>query len=330
MASEAQLIDRIRRGLPSRPGPAHRVLLLGVGDDAALLRISSTRDWAVSTDAFLEGVHFLPEIHSPDAIGFKALARATSDLAAMGAHPRFFLLNLALPPSRTQKWLDGFLHGMSRAARRFGMLLAGGDTTISARVAVNLTVLGEAASGQAVRRSGASPGDLICVSGRLGEAALGLLLIRRRRNWPKNFSRLLARHLYPAPRIALGAWLAEKRLATAMIDISDGLSTDLGHLCEASGCGARIWRERIPVAHIPAARNRLPLDPLQLALHGGDDYELLFTISPRAARRLPRTFGRVPITVIGEITREKKILLIDSRGRASALRAAGWDPFRSR
>lgn len=330
MASEAQIIDRICRGLPSRRGTAHRALRLGVGDDAAVLRASLATDWVVSTDAFLEGAHFLVGLHSPDAIGFKALARATSDLAAMGAHPRFFFLNLALPPARAQKWLDGFLRGMSRAARRCGMVLAGGDTTVSSRLAINLTVLGEAARERAVRRSGAAPGDLICVSGRLGGAALGLRMIRRARRWPKNFSRYFARHLYPAPRIALGAWLAEKRLATAMIDVSDGLSTDLGHLCEASGVGARVWTEEIPVVRIPDALRALRLDALQLALHGGDDYELLFTVSPRAARRLPHTFGGVPIAVIGEITREKKMMLIGSRGSASPLRAAGWDPFRSR
>src|SRR6266699_1619030 len=175
MASERQLIERAARILPSQIGAGLRV---GIGDDAAVMRPRDGFEWVLTTDAFLENVHFLRRTHPPQAVGYKALARATSDLAAMGARPRYFLLSLALPPSCTGKWFDRFLEGMSRAARRFGLVLAGGDTTRNPQAAINLTVMGEVVPGRAVLRSGGRPGNLICVSGTLGEAELGLRLLQ--------------------------------------------------------------------------------------------------------------------------------------------------------
>ncbi len=312
MDSERYLIERVARKLPSRFGGGLR---LGIGDDAAVIRPRKGTEWVLTTDAFLENVHFLPQVHPPEVVGYKALARATSDLAAMGARPRYFLLSLALPPSWTGKWFDRFLEGMSRAARTFGLVLAGGDTTRNPLVAINLTVIGEVAPGRAVLRSGARPGDLICVSGKLGEAELGLRILQR--GWGKRtWKRLLRKHFYPEPRLALGEWLAENRMATAMIDTSDGLSTDLAHLCEASGVGARVWANRIPQVAVPSDMQKLGLEPLRLALDGGEDYELVVR--------------GVPITIIGEITRERHILLMDDAGRTRALPAQGWDPFRVR
>src|SRR5690242_12256312 len=174
MEQEAQLIERVRRAIPSRESGGLR---LGIGDDAAVIAARDGSEWVLSCDAFLEGVHFLANRHPADSAGFKALARATSDLAAMGAQPRLFLLTLALPASRTGKWLDGFLGGMGRAARQLGMRIAGGDSTKSARISASITVLGEVRRGLAVRRSGARPGDILCVSGRLGGAELGLKMV---------------------------------------------------------------------------------------------------------------------------------------------------------
>src|SRR5882762_5455653 len=226
MASERHLIERAAQKLRARSGPGLRV---GIGDDAAVMHPRGRTEWVLTTDAFLENVHFLLRAHPPEDIGYKALARATSDLAAMGARPLYFLLSLALPLSCTAKWYDRFLEGMSRAARSFGLVLAGGDTTKSPLAAINITVIGEVTPGQAVLRSGARPGNLICVSGTLGEAELGLQLLQRRgpKKWKKE---LLRKHLYPEPRLHLGQWLAKKGRATAMIDTSDGLSTDLRHL----------------------------------------------------------------------------------------------------
>jgi thiamine-monophosphate kinase len=268
MSSEAELVERIR-GKFASTGYGVRT---GNGDDAAVLRPAGRAEWAVTTDAFLENVHFLRRVHPPKAVGYKALARATSDLAAMGARPRYFLLTLALPAACTAKWLDDFLGGMALAARRFGLTLVGGDTTMYPTVVVSLTVIGEIHPGHAILRSGARPGDLICVSGRLGEAEWGLRLVQlglhKKRRW-KNLAR---KHFYPEPRLALGEWLANHRCATAMIDISDGLSTDLGRICKASGVGARVWAEKIPVVRIPSDLKRPGFDPMRLALDGGEDY----------------------------------------------------------
>ena len=324
MTGESELIARIQR----RIGARGRFVRLGMGDDAAILRPTKGKELLVTCDAFLEGVHFHREKHAAEAVGYKALARATSDIAAMGGIPRCFLLGLALPESRTGRWLDGFLAGMQRAARRFGMVLAGGDTARHRQILIQITVAGEIAAGRAVLRSGARPGDLICVSGRLGEAQLGLELILRGGAHGRRRRRLLRKHLHPEPRLALGQWLAKDRLATAMIDTSDGLSTDLGHICEASGVGARVYAEKIPTAAVPKEFRRRGLDAQELALDGGEDYELLFTVRRRRARDLPAKVHGVPLTVIGEITREKKVILTRRDGHEVALLPRGWDAFR--
>lgn len=325
--NEAALIARVLAALGSRKGrvPGFEI---APGDDAAVIRATAARaNWVVSCDPFLEGVHFLPGVHPPDAVGFKALARAASDLAAMGAKPRFFLLSLALPRERSGKWLDGMLAGMARAARRLKLTLAGGDTTRGASVAINITVIGESRPGHAVPRSGARPRDRLYVSGTLGAAQLGLELIRRGKTGAR-WKSVLRRHLDPEPRIALGQWLAQRKLASAMIDLSDGFSTDLHNLCRASGVGARVWRERIPSVAIPAALRTLRLHAEQLALDGGDDYELLFTVPRRFARRIPATLYGLPITCVGEITKARAISLVNTDGSSTRLNPRGWDPFR--
>jgi thiamine-monophosphate kinase len=324
MVSEDQLIERVMRRVPSRRDG----LRVGIGDDAAVLRAGVGAEWVVTTDAFLENVHFLRKIHPAKAVGYKALARATSDIAAMGAQPRYFFLTLGLPDACAGAWLDDFLGGMARGARRFGLVLAGGDTTKYPVIVASLTVVGEIDRGRAILRSGARPGDLLCVSGRLGEAELGLQLIQRKLHTQKRCSRLLKKHLYPEPRLALGKWLAAHRLATSMIDTSDGLSTDLGHICKASGVGAVVWEAKIPSVKIPSDLQRLGLHPHDLALNGGEDYELLFTVPKKFSNRLPRKVAGVPVTVFGEITREKKVVLIGPDGRSVPIKPKGWDPFR--
>lgn len=335
MASEGRLIELIRKrfaSLPATPVIKDRIakgaLRVGIGDDAAVLRPNPGSESVVTTDAFLEGVHFLKNVHGPAAVGYKALARATSDIAAMGARPTYFFLTLGLPKPCSGRWFDQFTNGMARAAREFGLILAGGDTTKYPKVLVTLTVFGEAKRGRAILRSSARPGDLLCVSGRLGEAELGLQLIlhkaRNQTRWPQ----LVKKHFHPQPRLALGEWLASHRLATSMIDTSDGLSTDLNHICRASGVGARVWADKVPTVHVPPELRALKLRPLDLALHGGEDYELLFTVPKKFAARLPSAIGKIPITVIGEITRDKKILLVGTGGKTQSLEPLGWDPFR--
>jgi thiamine-monophosphate kinase len=330
MASESQLIELIRKRFLSSGIKQMRKggLRVGIGDDAAVLRSASGSEWVITTDAFLENVHFIRNIHEPFAVGYKALARATSDIAAMGARPRYFFLTLGLPESCTGEWFNGFTKGMARAAREFGLVLAGGDTTKYPEVIITLTILGESKKERAILRSGAKPGDLLCVSGRLGEAELGLRVIQQKAWNQKRWPKLVKKHFYPQPRLALGEWLASHRYASSMIDTSDGLSTDLNHVCKASGVGARVWAEKIPAVELPPELSSLKLSALNLALHGGEDYELLFTVPKKFSRRLPREIENVPVTVIGEITREKTVLLIETDGSAKPLKPLGWDPFR--
>lgn len=332
---ENEIVRRIARAIPSASaGIGRSVLRVGIGDDAAIMLPGRNSEWVLSCDAFMEGVHFVAHRHPPDSVGYKALARAASDLAAMGATPRLFLLTLALPARRTGTWLNGFLGGMGRAARSLGMRLAGGDTTKARSVSISITVLGEIGLGRAVTRSGARPGDIIYVSGTLGRAELGLQLMRKRIDRAHQLRQLLAPHLYPKIRIELGAWLAQRRVPSAMMDLSDGLSTDLARLCAASGVGARLHADRIPrIASATLSATlltRLRLDRLQLALHGGDDYELLFTVPPRRLKSLRDAPGFRQLTAIGEIAREKGIVLITPDGSAKHLDPHGWDPFRKK
>jgi thiamine-monophosphate kinase len=345
MESEDQLIDRIARSVPSIGGerfmagrPERLLVPVGIGDDAAIVRPGGKNDWILTCDAFIEGVHFLRDIHPADSVGYKSLARATSDIAAMGGAPRAFLLTIALPQGCTGKWLDEFLAGMRHAARALDLRLIGGDTTRTPQVFISITVLGEAPRGRALKRSGARPGDMVYVSGRLGRAQLGLELLRRgiadAKRPAKALRPLLRQHLYPEIRLELGAWLANNRVASAMMDISDGLSTDLARLCKASGVGAKLDAQRIPCVQVPElVARRLGSsapDALQMALDGGEDYELLFTVPRRNVSRLRRAPGFPQLTAIGEITRQRKILLIGANSRAHALQSRGWDPFRKR
>jgi thiamine-monophosphate kinase len=319
--SEDALIQKFRR---AQAGDARRQLQLGMGDDAALFITKRGYETILTCDWFLEGTHFLRDRHPADSIGWKCLARAVSDVAAMGGEPRCFLLSVALPESCIGKWLDEFLSGLRRAARRFGCALAGGDTTRRRDVLINVTAVGEVRAGRGVLRSGARPGDALFVTGRLGEAQRGLQLIRQAKGRLRKNHPLLKKHLYPEPRLALGQWLSEARLASAMMDLSDGLSSDLPRLCAASKVGAKIEAARIPT--LAPERGG---DPLELALNGGDDYELLFTVRRDKVGDVPRSFQGVPLAKIGTIIDGRSLQLMLPDGREETLVAGGWDPFRA-
>ncbi len=325
--SENDLIRRIRSA-GEENSRRDSAVQLGIGDDAALFSPRRGYETILTCDWFLEGTHFLRDKHPADSVGWKCLARAVSDIAAMGGEPRCFLLSLALPETHAGRWLDEFLSGLRRAARKFKCPLAGGDTTRRDEILMNVTVVGEVRSGRALLRSGARPADIIYVSGRLGEAELGLRRLRSMRRIAKGDARL-SKHLYPEPRISLGRWLSHYGLATSMMDLSDGLSTDLPRLCAASGVGARLEASRIPTASKPQRFGVKNVDALDLALNGGDDYELLFTVRPSKTNRVPRAFQGVALTAVGEISLEPRLTLIRLNHKESALRGGGWDPFRT-
>jgi thiamine-monophosphate kinase len=320
--NEEQVLKRIASGARGARLSGTGVRL-GIGDDAALFATRAGRETILTCDWSLEGTHFLRDKHPADAVGWKSLARAVSDVAAMGGTPRCYLLSLALPASHTGRWLGEFLRGLRRASRAFRCELAGGDTTRRDEILISIMVAGEIAPGHALRRTGARPGDLIYVSGKLGEADRGWERLQEMRGRVRADDPLLRKHLYPKPRLALGEWLAKNGLATAAMDLSDGLSIDLSRLCMASRVGAFV-----DVAALPMLEDVEKGKAAKLALHGGDDYELLFTVAPRRAHCIPRKFRGLRLTPIGRIVRERKIEAFAESGSAYLLRPGGWDPFR--
>ena len=327
-----------------RVRPLEKGVKLGIGDDAALVAVRSTHELILTTDMSVEGVHFTRRVHPPEAVGHRALSRSLSDVAAMGGVPRYVLVSLAISREVTRGWVSGFYRGMLALGRRFGVRLVGGDTALVAeRTFIDVLVAGEVPRGKALRRSGAHTGDQIFVSGRLGLSALGLRLLQSkaaqtllpvpksgalRRHAQARVPVSLAReavqaHLYPEPQCALGRFLSERRMASALIDLSDGLSIDLFRLCAASGVGARLWSVKIPRPNLP-----FPVDSLRLALHGGEDYQLLFTVPQRKVSSLPSRFQGRPLYHLGEIEASKAIKLVTLEGKVRTLDPAGWDCFR--
>ena len=292
-------------------------VITGIGDDCAVLRVPRGHELLVTTDFSVEGVHFRREWHSPQFIGHRCLTRGLSDIAAMGGNPVAAFLSLGLPKGVSQRWVDKFLEGLLGLAKEFNVPLAGGDTTQSPdNIVADIVVLGSVPRGKAILRSGARVGDRIYVTGELGAAAAELALVNSRKG-----GRSRRNAHWPQPRINLGRALRERGIATAMIDISDGLSTDLAHICDESGVGAGVWEDVIPLAIV----NRSPV-ALQFALHGGDAYELLFT-APEG-KRVPAMIAGVRITPVGEIVRRKKITLVRNAGSPQVLDPQGWEHFR--
>lgn len=317
MPSEFELIARHF----SRATPGAR---LGVGDDAALMQVTAGLELAVSTDMLLAGRHFLPDAE-PEALGHKTLAVNLSDLAAMGARPRWALLAIALPEA-DEDWLAAFSRGLYALAGRYGVDLVGGDTT-RGPLTLCVTILGEVEAGQALTRAGARAGDHVWVSGRLGGAALGLAQRQGRVGLEPPLAAACQQRLdRPEPRVALGRAL--RGLASAVIDLSDGLLADLGHILERSGVGAELEFARLPAE--PALAAGVPED---LARHcllaGGDDYELIFTAPPAheaAIMALARRLG-LPLTRIGRIVEGQGLIVRDAQGRPLAIPARGYDHF---
>lgn len=303
---ERQLLDQVRKRAEAFPRKS--ALVTGIGDDCAVLRPPAGHELLVTTDFSLEGVHFLREWHPAASVGHRCLTRGLSDIASMGGRPLAVFLSLALPKDLPQRWVDGFYSGLLVLAAKFGVALAGGDTAQSpSGVLADIMVIGSVPRGRAILRSGAKVGDRIFVTGKLG---LGGATVRRL--YAGERIRPVGDYFYPTPRIDVGSKL--HGVASAMIDISDGLSTDLSHICEESAVGAVVYAASIPVAAKAT---------LEDALHGGDDYELLFTSS----KRVPNEIAGVPITEIGEITQRTGMWMQDERGKSRRLKTKGWQHF---
>ncbi|MCI0749635.1 MAG: thiamine-phosphate kinase [Nevskiales bacterium] len=314
--------DLIRRYFSTLTPPRADVAL-GIGDDAALLRPPRGHEVVVTTDTLIAGRHF-SEDSDPQAVGWKALAVNLSDLAAMGAEPRWFTLALTVRMADPD-WLAGFAAGLGALARETGIALVGGDTTQGA-LSITITAMGTVPAGKAVRRSGAQVGDAVCVTGTLGDAALALRLGQgeaRGEAQSAELERLRTRLHRPVPRVAAGAAL--RSVVHAAIDLSDGLAGDLRHILDASDVGAELHAHRLPASPAFKALSD-PEERLKLQVSGGDDYELCLCLSPRAIAKLRKRLD-VPLTEVGRIVKGKSLKLLDVRGKVLALDPYGYRHF---
>ncbi len=310
--NEEEIVSDILRQASRGP---RRGVSVGVGDDAAVVAAPPSGErLLLSTDQVIEGTHFIPDLHPPRALGHKCLARALSDIAAMGGAPCYFLLSLCLPAWVDRDWLRAYLAGLLRLSRRCRVPLVGGDVAGGQQFGADVAIVGAVGGRRLLRRGGAKPGHRIFVSGRLGGSALGLERLSTK-TFPVS-DPAIRRHLYPRPRLELGRFLRERVGATAAMDLSDGLSTDLERLANAGGVGAEIDERAVPRFRGATAAQ---------ALHGGEDYELLFTVP--AKKKVPPSFRRIRLTQVGRVRSEPGIVLLSEDG-PRALQPEGFEHFR--
>lgn len=328
LTGEPALIEALARRFGA--GPAE--VVLGIGDDCAALDLGGPDYLLWTMDTLVEGVHFDLAYFTLEQLGRRSLAVNLSDLAAMGGSPRYALLSLGWPPGRDITGALEVGQGLAQAAREFGVAVIGGDTIASpAGVMVTVSLLGTVPRAEMLRRTGARRGDRIYVTGPLGEAAAGLEILRRQLAVPPDLKEALCQaHLSPRPQLAAGRLLARQGLATALIDLSDGVATDLFHICRASGVGARVEAALLPVSPgVRTVAEILKQDPLKLALTGGEDYQLLFT-SAKPPEALEAAFSRAglpPPLPLGEMVAGEAVILATSGGEQD-ISGAGYDHFR--
>lgn len=338
---EFGLIAKIKQQFRQRSAST----LLGIGDDAAVLSLTPAKKLLTTTDMLIEGVHFDLSYTNFYSLGWKSAAVNLSDIAAMGGVPRFCLTALGIPSSISVEQINEFYKGFNALCRKHSVDLVGGDTCRSEKgLVVSVTALGEVEKKKMLTRAGARPGDLIFVTGALGDSAAGLEMLKAGyRGQGSGFSkssksaipnpqsgitRLIKKHLQPDPRAEWGRKIALSGCATSMIDISDGLSSDLGHICEESGTGAEIFADQVPLSEdIRKAAGQLRTDTLRYALSGGEDYELLFTV-PAAKLKKFRAL-KIVSTQIGTMVAGHKMFLVD-KGRRTILKPEGFDHFAGR
>ena len=308
-------------------------LVVGIGDDTAAFRPTPGMLTLATCDIQVEGRHFILGRISPTHLGRRAAAINLSDIAAMGGQPRYALVSLALPATVEVSWIEDFYRGLKAQMGEFGAAVIGGNLSASAGpIIIDITLLGEAKEDHILRRSGGRPGDVVLVTGSLGSAAAGLCVLEGRRDPGRAaVAELVRAHHTPTPRVREGMFIAQSGKATAMLDISDGLAGDLGHLCDASGVGARVFAESLPI--LPSARDaarEAKRDALDLALQGGDDYELCLSCRPEDAAALAvavKDHTGTVVTQVGVLTEAPGLVLVLSDGRETPLARGGWDHF---
>ena len=299
-------------------------VVFGIGDDTAVLKPGPGL-LLVTNDILVEGYDFILSLHDPRLLGRKSLNVNISDIAAMGGRPLYAVLGLGLPSGISLDWVVDFFAGFKEAGRAADVALVGGDLSQARHVFVSVMMIGRAK--RAVLRNGARPGDHIFVSGPLGDSKQGLLLYKKGRRLGESATTdyFLREFLDPKPQTALGLELAGRRAVSAMIDCSDGLSVDLNNICQASGVGAEIDPLRIPISR---ALKSFRKEPLSLAMHGGEDFRLIFTVRPSALPRLESLRKKFRLTEIGRVVAEKGIRTVDARGRRKVLEIKGYEHFR--
>jgi thiamine-monophosphate kinase len=326
--SETALITAMARKF----GPAPPQVIVGIGDDCAAVRLNGADYLLWTVDTLVEGVHFDLAYTSLFQLGWKSLAVNLSDIAAMGGEPRHALLSFAWPPGRDHRLALEFAAGLAQAAREYGVAVIGGDTVAAPQgLVVTVTLTGQVPADQMLRRSGAQADDVIFVTGPLGEAAAGLEILRQGLDLAPDLREpLVEAHLLPRPQLKAGRVLARQGLATALIDTSDGVATDLYHICQASGVGARLQAASVPVSpRVQTAAPHLRREPLNLALTGGEDYLLLFTAPPKSEARLARAFttaGLPAPLALGRIVPGNRVILETAGGEAD-ISGKGYDHF---
>ena len=327
---EFALIDRIARLLP-KPGPE---VVIGIGDDCAGIRPTPGMLTLVTCDVQIEGRHFLRDRITPYQLGCRSAAINLSDIAAMAGRPRHATISLGLPPDIELVWVDDLYRGLAKEFTRYETSVIGGNISGSRDILIDITLLGEVAEGRAITRGGARPGDAVLVTGTLGDSALGRSIVLNDAKNPSDplFASFLARHLTPTPRVREGLAIGATGHASAMIDISDGLAGDLGHICEMSHVGMHLFADRIPLSQgARTAASRLHVDGLQAALHGGEDYELAFTCAPQhveAITQAVRSATGTSVTRIGEVVSGHGLRLVLPDGGERDEPARGWDHYK--
>ncbi len=331
-SAEFELIAHLTRALPARPDVA-----LGVGDDCAILDLNSDTLLLATSDSQVEGIHFTRQFSSPEQIGRKALSVNLSDIAAMGGEPRYALVSLIMPADLSRTYIDNLYAGIRHEATRYATAIVGGNIASSGKAAslvIDITLLGTIERGRAITRSGAHNGDTLMVTGNLGDSAAGLYtLLHPTARYPRNAQEVLRTvHRTPQPRIRVGRILSQlgPAIITAMLDISDGLSGDLTHLCTRSNVGARVKLAQLPLSSsIRAVANSINYDPFSWALHGGEDYELLFTVSPGHEQQISETVHAatgISVTRIGTIEpADAGMKIVYPDGREDMLEVRSWN-----